>query len=91
MTYSNMFEAESNLSELIKKLENNVFETFTDLSFLVKLLEKGEDDVLYIAKNGVKIAKLTLLPEEERAKCINSALRDFEVPDDFDETPPNFV
>ena len=63
-------------------MENsNVFETFTDLSGLIKLLETEAESVIYITKNGVKIAQLTLLPEEER---VNVSEKKFTIPEYFD-------
>ena len=62
---------------------SNVFETFADLSALIKLLENGAEDVIYISRNGVKLAQLKLLPGEER---INVSEKKCKVPEDFDHS-----
>lgn len=63
-------------------MENsNVFETFADLSALIKILENGAEDVIYISRNGVKLAQLKLLPEEER---INVSEKECTIPEGFD-------
>ncbi|MBR1592180.1 MAG: hypothetical protein IJ666_04135 [Ruminococcus sp.] len=41
----------------------NMFEAKTELSELVKMLETHEEDVIYIARNGVEVAQITFIPE----------------------------
>ena len=65
-------------------MENsNVFEIFADLSALIKMLENGLEDVIYISRNGVKLAQLKLLPEEER---INASEKECKIPEDFEHS-----
>ena len=66
---------------------SNMFEAKADLSQLIKILENKEEDVIYIAQNGVKVAQLTLLPKAKKARRIGVAKGKFTVPDDkaFDD------
>lgn len=66
----------------------NVFEFFADLHSLIRILEKGAESEIYIAKYGVKIAKLTLLPEEERVRVSDE---DYQIPEDFDHVTKIFI
>lgn len=63
----------------------NMFEAKSDLSQLIKILENKEEDVIYIAQNGVKVAQLTLIPEPKKSKRIGVAKGKFTVPEDFDD------
>ena len=63
----------------------NMFEAKTDLSRLVKMLEAKEEDVIYIARNGVWVAQLTLIPEANSSKRIGAAAGKFTVPANFDD------
>lgn len=63
----------------------NMLEAKTDLSKLVKMLETKEEDVIYIARNGVSVAQLTLVPSVDVSKRIGIAKGMIKVSDDFDE------
>lgn len=63
----------------------NMLEAKTDLSKLVKMLESKEEDVIYIARNGVSVAQLTLVPQIDVSKRIGIAKGKLNLPDDFDE------
>lgn len=63
----------------------NMFEAKTDLSKLVRMLESHEEDVIYIARNGVEIAQLTLISRPDVSKRIGIAEGKLILPDDFDE------
>lgn len=64
----------------------NMIEAKPDLLQLIKTLENNEEEVIYIAQNGVKIAQLTLVPHTEKPKKrIGVAEGKFTVPKDFDE------
>ncbi len=57
-----------------------------DLSELVKMLEAHDEDVIYLAKDGVPVAQVTLLPSGKAPKRrIGIAKGEFTVPDDFDK------
>lgn len=64
---------------------SNMYEVKTDLSELIKILENNEEDVIYIAQNGVKVAQLTLLPKAKKARRIGVAKGKLTVSEDFDE------
>ena len=63
----------------------NMFEAKTELSKLVKMLENKEEDVIYIARNGVEVAQLTLIPPKNVEKRIGIAEGKIQIPNDFDE------
>lgn len=63
----------------------NMLEAKTDLSKLVKMLEAKEEDVIYIARNGVSVAQLTLVPSVDVSKRIGIAKGQIKVSDDFDD------
>ncbi len=63
----------------------NIFEAKSDLSELIKMLENKEEDVIYIAQNGVIAAQLTLIPKTEKQKRIGAAAGKFTVPEDFND------
>ena len=63
----------------------NMFEAKTDLSKLVRMLETHEEDVIYIARNGVEIAQLTLVSKPDVSKRIGIAEGKLILPNDFDE------
>lgn len=63
----------------------NILENGTDFSKLVKMLENKEEDVIYIARNGVNIARLTLIPKGENTQRIGIAAGKLNLPDDFDD------
>lgn len=62
----------------------NMLEAKTELSKLVKMLENKEEDVIYIARNGVGIAQLTLIPQSGVSKRIGAAAGKMILPEDFD-------
>lgn len=63
----------------------NMLEAKTDLSKLVKMLEAKEEDVIYIARNGVSVAQLTLVPSVDVSKRIGIAKGKIKLSDDFDD------
>lgn len=63
----------------------NMFEAKSDLSKLVKMLETKEEDVIYIARNGVGVAQLTLIPKTNSSERIGAAAGKFTVPENFDD------
>jgi prevent-host-death family protein len=68
--------------------EVGVHEAKTNLSKLLARVEAGEDIV--ITRGGEPVAKL--VPVQRRRKPnLGFAVGEFEVPDDFDETPEWFI
>ena len=67
-------------------IQVNMFEAKSDLSKLIKMLETQEEDVIYIARNGVKVAQITLIQKPDVSKRIGIAEGKMILPDDFDET-----
>ncbi|MGN0604924.1 MAG: type II toxin-antitoxin system Phd/YefM family antitoxin [Oscillospiraceae bacterium] len=63
----------------------NMLEAKTDLSKLIRMLETQEEDIIYIARNGVEIAQLTLIPKADSSKRIGIAKDKIILPDSFDE------
>lgn len=63
----------------------NMLEAKSDLSKLVRMLEAKEEDVIYIARNGVSVAQITLIPKADVNKRIGIAKGKLNLPDDFDE------
>ena len=58
----------------------------SDLSELVKTLEAREEEVIYLAKDGVPVAQLTLINSGKPVKRrLGVAKGEFTVPDDFDK------
>lgn len=43
----------------------NMLEAKTDLSKLVKMLETRQEDVIYLARNGIAVAQMTLIPKNQ--------------------------
>ena len=62
----------------------NMFEAKTDLSKLVRMLETKQEDKIIIARHGVPVAQIVLVPEEA-PKRIGAAAGVFKVPDEFDD------
>ena len=54
------------------------------LPILVNLLETRQEEVIYLEKNGVAVAQLTLIPKKVAGKRIGVAEGKFKVPDEFD-------
>ncbi len=67
-------------------LQVNMFEAKSDLSKLIRMLETKKEDVICIARNGVSVAQLTLIPQKDTAKRIGIAEGTLLLSDDFDET-----
>ena len=67
-------------------LQVNMLEAKSDLSKLVKMLETHEEDIIYIARNGVEIAQITLIPKADTSKRIGIAKGKLPISADFDET-----
>lgn len=61
----------------------NMLEAKTDLSKLVKMLETKQEDVIYLARNGMAVAQMTLIPKKNVRKRIGVAEGRFKVPDEF--------
>ena len=66
-------------------LQVNMFEAKSDLSKLVKMLETREEDIIYIARNGVEVAQITLIPKTDTSKRIGIAKGKLPISADFDE------
>lgn len=62
----------------------NMLKAKSDLSKLVRMLEEKEEDVIYIARNGVSVAQLTLVPQVDVSKRIGIAKGQIKLSDDFD-------
>lgn len=62
----------------------NMLEAKNNLSKLVRQLETREEDVVYIARNGVPIAQITLIPKADVSRRIGIAAGKLILPDDFD-------
>lgn len=62
----------------------NILENGIDFSELVKILESKEEDVIYITRNGISIAQITLIPKDENTQRIGVAAGKLNLPDDFD-------
>lgn len=62
----------------------NMLEAKTDLSKLVKMLETKQEDVIYLARNGIAVVQMTLIPKKSAHKRIGIAEGKFTVPDEFD-------
>ena len=65
-------------------MQVNMFEAKSDLSKLVKMLETQQEDVIYIARNGVEVAQITLIPKTDTSKRIGIAKGKFSISKDFD-------
>ena len=65
-------------------LQVNMFEAKSDLSKLVKMLETKEEDIIYIARNGVEIAQITLIPKTDTTNRFGIAKGKFQISADFD-------
>lgn len=63
----------------------NMLEAKTDLSKLIKLLESKKEDVIYLARNGVPVAQMTLIPKKKKKNIIGIAKGKVNVPNEFDE------
>lgn len=66
-------------------MQVNMFEAKSDLSKLVKMLETKQEDVIYIARNGVEVAQITLIPKTDTSKRIGIAKGKLPISADFDE------
>lgn len=62
-----------------------MFEAKSDLSRLVRLLETKEEDIIYLARNGKRIAQLTLIPQTQVNKRIGAGKGIITLPDEFDD------
>lgn len=62
----------------------NMHEAKTNLSKFIQMLEEDEEDVIYIARNGVSVAQITLVPKVDVSKRIGIAKGQIKVSDDFD-------
>lgn len=62
----------------------NIVEEKIDFLKLVNLLETRQEEVIYLEKNGVAVAQLTLIPKKAAGKRIGVAEGKFKVPDEFD-------
>ncbi len=63
----------------------NMLEAKTDLSKLVRMLETEQEDVIYLARNGMAVAQMTLIKKNPGKKRIGVAEGKFKVPEAFDE------
>lgn len=55
-----------------------------DLSTLVQMLETKQEDVIYLARNGIAVAQVTLITDNPKPKRIGIAEGKFKVPENFD-------
>lgn len=62
----------------------NMLKAKTDLSKLVKMLETGQEEVIYLARNGTAVVQMTLIQKTPASKRIGAAEGKSKVPDDFD-------
>ena len=62
----------------------NMLKAKTDLSKLEKMLETGQEEVIYLARNGTAVVQMTLIQKTPASKRIGAAEGKFKVPDDFD-------
>ena len=62
----------------------NIVQEKIDFLKLVNLLETRQEEVIYLEKNGVAVAQLTLIPKKVAGKRIGVAEGKFKVPDEFD-------
>ncbi len=62
----------------------NMLKAKTDLSKLVKMLETGQEEVIYLARNGTAVVQMTLIQKTPASKRIGAAEGKFKVPGDFD-------
>lgn len=65
-------------------MQVNMLEAKTDLSKLVRQLETYEEDLVYIARNGVPVVQMTLVDLPSEKSRIGAAKGQIEIPDDFD-------
>lgn len=63
----------------------NMLDAKTNLSKLIKMLENREEDAIYIARDGVRVAQITLVPEKDISKRIGIAEGELVLPEGFDE------
>ena len=62
----------------------NMLEVKDGLPELVKMLETKQEDVIYLVRNGIAVAQMTLIPNKPVSKRIGVAEGKFKVPDEFD-------
>ena len=48
----------------------NMLKAKTDLSKLVKMLETGQEEVIYLARNGTAVVQMTLIPKTSHCKSV---------------------
>lgn len=61
----------------------NVLEAKNNLSRLIHMLEDGIEDNIIIARDGVPIVQMTLLPRTEKKSIFGVAKGEFKCPDDI--------
>ena len=66
-------------------MQVNMFQAKTELSKLIVLLEKKEQDEIFIARDGVPVAVLTLYNPGEQKRKLGMFNGKYEIPDNFDE------
>ena len=54
-------------------IQVNMLEAKSDLSKLVKLLESKQEEVIYLARNGIAVVQMTLLAHELRESGVDIA------------------
>ena len=62
----------------------NMLEVKDGLPELVKMLETKQEDVIYLVRNGIAVAQMTLIPNKPVSKRIGVAEGKFRIPDEFD-------
>ena len=66
-------------------MQVNMFQAKTDLSKLIAALERREQDEIYIARDGVPVAILTLFQPEKISRQLGKFNGKYTVPYDIDE------
>ena len=66
-----MNQISSTQQELVSVMTQvNMLKAKTDLSKLVKMLETGQEEVIYLARNGKAVVQMTLIPKTPASKRI---------------------
>ena len=65
-------------------IQIDISDAKTGLSKLVQMLETGQEEVIYLARNGTAVVQMTLLPKKPNGRRIGVAKGKFRIPDEFD-------
>ena len=66
-------------------MQVNMFQAKTELSKLIAALERKEQDEIFIARNGVPVAVLTLFQPKKTARQLGMFNGKYDIPDDIDD------